>query len=117
MMARNWVATAPIVLLLLPSSASAELTGLDRLHAQARVGNKICMVRHEHYGEGSMPTRRAAELMAIRSWSGFTAFEYGRPWGNYRLAAGRKMECSESGGRWVCKTSARPCRPANLRVR
>ncbi len=114
-MAQCWLAAILMILLLVPFPASAELTGLDRIHAQARVGSKVCMTEHEHYGEGNMPTRRAAERLAIRSWSGFTAFEYGRPWGSYRLAAGKRMECSQSSGRWLCKTWARPCRPAHLR--
>lgn len=111
-MTRCWVAAMAVAILLCPLAAVAETTGLDRLHAQARVGGKVCMTEHEHYGEGSMPTRRGAELSAMRSWSGFTALEYGRPWGRYALAAGKRMDCSGSGGRWVCKTSARPCRPA-----
>jgi len=114
MMTPRWLAVVPLALLFNPLPASAEVTGLDAIHAQARVGSKICMTEHEHYGEGSMQTRRAAELMAIRSWSGFTAFEYGRPWGSYRLAAGKRMECSNSGGSYMCKTWARPCRPARL---
>lgn len=111
-MTRCWLAAIPVALLLAPGPAAAEVTGLDGLHAQARVGSKVCMTEHEHYGEGSMPTRRAAELAAIRSWSGFTAFEYGRPWGSYQLAVGKAMECSNSGSSWLCKTRARPCRPA-----
>lgn len=111
-MTRYALAGITLILLLAPLAAGAHATGLDGLHAQARVGAKVCMTEHEHYGEGSMPTRRAAERAAIRSWSGFTAFEYGRPWGSYRLAAGKTMDCSSSGGRWFCKTRARPCRPA-----
>ena len=112
MMTRRCLAGVTLALLVAPVASPAQAAGLDGLHAQARVGNKVCMTEHEHYGEGSMPTRQAARLLAIRSWSGFTAFEYGREWGSYRLAAGKRMDCSESGGSWLCKTFARPCRPA-----
>jgi len=41
---------AVILLAALPPSAPAlaQETGLDRLHAQARVGSRICMTAHEH---------------------------------------------------------------------
>ncbi len=111
-MSRALLAAIPIMVLLapIPALAGVESTGLDRIHDQARVGGKVCMTKHEHYGEGSMPTRRAAQLVAMRSWSSFASFEYGSSWGNYARAAAKKMDCSESGGRWLCKTTARPCR-------
>lgn len=95
-----------------PSRAAGGLTGLDKLHQQARIGGKLCMTSHEHAGEGSLPSRRGAEAAAIRHWEGFTAWEYGKPWGSYGLAVGRKMECSNSGSAWACSTRARPCRSA-----
>lgn len=112
MMTRCWVAGIALALLVGSFTTAAQAVGLDGLHAQARIGNKVCMTEHEHYGEGTMPTRHAARLLAIRSWSRFTAFEYGREWGSYRLAAGKRMDCSQSGASWLCKTYARPCRPA-----
>ena len=113
MMAQRWLAALwAVPLATVPLSASAQTTGLDMIHAQSRVGNKICMTEHEHFGDGSMPTKRAAQQAAVQSWSGFTAFEYGSLWGRYALAVGKNLECTESGGRWVCKVRARPCRPA-----
>jgi len=112
MMTRVLVAAMPLTLLLALMPAGAQSTGLDRLHAQARVGGKVCMTEHEHYGEGTMASRRGAELAAMRAWSRFTAFEYGSQWGSYRAAAGKKLDCSQAGRSWVCKTWARPCRPA-----
>jgi hypothetical protein len=88
------------------------LTGLDKLHQQARVAGKICMTEHEHGGEGALASRRGAEAAAIRHWESFTAWEYGKPWGRYRLAVGKNMECANGGAVWVCNTRARPCRPA-----
>lgn len=86
------------------------VTGLDKLHAQARVGGKTCMTDHEHGGEGTLPSKKGATEAAIRHWEGFTAWEYGKPWGSYRLAAAKKMDCQQGGSGWVCKTTARPCR-------
>ena len=112
MMTRYGLGGIALIFLIGPLATSAQAVGLDGLHAQARVGSKVCMTEHEHYGEGTMPTKRAAQHLAIRSWSAFTAFEYGREWGSYRLAAGKTMDCSKSGDLWLCKTRARPCRPA-----
>lgn len=109
-MTRTIFAAVPIILFLAPLPAGAQSTGLDALHAQAKVGGKTCMTSHEHYGEGSMPSKRGAERAAIRSWSSFTAWEYGASWGSYAAAVGKKMDCSNSGGTWLCKTTARPCR-------
>jgi hypothetical protein len=106
------ISLAATVLAASLASASAQTDGRDKFHAQARVGNKVCMTEHEHYGEGELPSRRGAEAAAKRAWSSFTAWEYGQAWGNYALAAGKKMSCTQSGGRWLCKTTARPCRPA-----
>ncbi len=86
------------------------LTGLDKLHPQARVGGKTCMTDHEHGGEGTLPSKKGASEAAVRHWESFTAWEYGKPWGSYRLAAAKKMDCQQGGSGWVCKTTARPCR-------
>jgi hypothetical protein len=88
------------------------LTGHDQLHQQARVAGKICMTEHEHGGEGALASRRGAEAAAIRHWESFTAWEYGKPWGRYSLAAGKNMECTNGGAVWLCNTRARPCRSA-----
>jgi hypothetical protein len=100
-----------LTLAALPAPAEAQAIRRDKFHAQARVGNKVCMIKHEHYGEGELPSRRGAEATAKRAWSSFTAWEYGRPWGSYALAESKKMNCTQSGDRWLCKTTARPCRP------
>lgn len=111
MMTRARFAAIVMITLLAPLPAGAQTTGLDRLHTQARVGGKTCMTEHEHYGEGTMRTKRGAELAAMRAWSSFTAFEYGAPWGSYAAAAGKKMDCSKNSNEtWLCKTTARPCR-------
>lgn len=95
----------------LSAPAYSQETGLAGIHSQARVGGKTCMTEHEHYGEGTMSSRKGAEQAAMRSWASFTAWEYGAPWGRYNMAVGKSMGCTQSGGQWVCKTTARPCRP------
>ena len=92
------------------AQSPAGLTGLDKMHQQTNVGGKVCMTDHEHGGEGALSSRKGAEAAAIRHWEGFTAWEYGKPWGRYSVAAGRKMECKNGGSGWVCSTRARPCR-------
>lgn len=88
------------------------ITGIDQIWQQVRVGNKVCMAAHEHYGEGNMPSRFGAERAAIRHFQIHTAREYGNAWGSYVLALDKRMSCENAGGRWTCKTTARPCRPS-----
>ena len=68
---------AGIICSLLTAQA-ASAAGLEGLHKHARIGNKICMVDHFHYGQTSgWGTRQQAEASAAQSWSGFTELEYG----------------------------------------
>ena len=95
------------------SSGSASAQGLEFLHEQRAEGGRICFTDHFHYGSSSgEASRAAAERSAISSWAGFTALEYGNNWGSWRIAANRKMACSQSGAGWGCEAEARPCKPA-----
>lgn len=107
---------AAMVLIVLASAAGrtavADQTGFAEMHAQARVGNKICMTDHSHQGGSSgKATRKAAEVEAIRNWSSFTDFEYGSDWARFSLAVGKTMSCEQNGS-WACFVDARPCRVA-----
>jgi hypothetical protein len=66
------ISSAATLLAALLASALAQTNGRDKFHTQARVGNKVCMTEHEHYGEGELPSRRGAEAAAKRAWSSFT---------------------------------------------
>lgn len=91
-------------------AASAQESGMSGLHAKVRVGSKLCFADHSHAGNSSgQPSRKAAEIEAIRNWQDFTAWEYGRAWGSYGLAVGKSMSCS-GGSSWGCSIDARPCR-------
>jgi hypothetical protein len=96
------------------SNAKAQETGLHKLHNVARSGPMLCMTDHEHLGETSPPaaTASAAKSLAIRAWTVFTADEYGKPWGNYALAVGKRETCTGSPPDVVCRVTARPCRSA-----
>ena len=107
------VALAVASLLCAPSGAPADDTGLAQsLHGTVRIAGKVCVGGgHSHYGEsGSLATRAKAEADAIRAWAEFTAFEYGTDWARFGNAAGKKVNCSQSAGSWVCKLDAIPCR-------
>ena len=53
-------------------AAWAQGMGMDGLHAQVRVGNKVCMVDHFHNGASSgKASRKAAEAEAIAAWAEF----------------------------------------------
>ena len=80
---------------------------------QMKVGNKICFVKHAHYGESpSWPNKSGAKAYAIREWERFTTWEYGVKWGRYKNARVDWMRCSKKRSRWVCKTQAVACRRA-----
>lgn len=91
--------------------AYADQTGFAAMHSQARVGNKMCMTDHYHYGSGSGRTKQAAERAAIQSWASFTDFEYGSDWARFGKAVGKRVSCTRTGsGGFDCQVEARPCR-------
>ena len=95
----------------------AQETGLDSLHAQVRLGGRICMLDHYHNGSSSgQASRKQAEAVAIRAWAEFTVWEYGAPWGSWRLAETKRVSCGQAGGAWACTLEARPCKPASGRA-
>ena len=106
------LASAAVVgVLSLSSTAVASETGVAQaLHATVRVGGRTCLADHYHDGSGSGRTQAAAAAAAIKSWSDFTAWEYGSSWGRYGLAAGKSMKCSRAAGGYSCDVSARACR-------
>ncbi len=90
---------------------SQEETGLVGLHELRREGGKVCMSEHTHSGSSTgQPTKKAAEVMAMRNWAEFTGWEYGGAWGNPALAGGRRMSCNGTQGKYNCDFEARPCR-------
>ena len=75
------------------------------------VKGKLCFKSHEHYGESPpWPSKSGARAAAIRQWEKFTVMEYGPVWGVHAKATGVRNTCNKVGGRWICSTSARPCR-------
>ncbi|MGE0023097.1 MAG: hypothetical protein AB7S70_05625 [Hyphomicrobium sp.] len=90
--------------------AWADQTGFADMHTQARVGGKMCMIDHWHYGNGEGRTKAAAQRDAIGSWQSFTDFEYGSDWARFNKAVAKKISCSQSGSGFSCQVEARPCR-------
>jgi hypothetical protein len=89
----------------------AQETGVAEIHPWVKIGRRTCMLDHFHDGSGSGANRAQAERAAIRSWTEFTVWEYGTPWGNYGVAVSKKMDCSGGRRGWSCAVEARPCRP------
>lgn len=77
---------------------------------------KVCRVLlgepHVHAANGAMPDKTAAQRKAIRDWSSFTVFEYGRSWGSWSHAIGHSMTCMNDtdAGVWRCRAEAQPCK-------
>lgn len=81
------------------------------LHELRREGNLTCMASHTHSGvSAGLPSRKAAEVAAMRNWSEFTALEYGDQWGNPSRSASKTMKCSHNGTSHSCDFESRPCR-------
>lgn len=94
-----------------PPNMRPEDGTLVGLHELRREGNLTCMVDHTHTGSSvGMPSRKAAEVAAMRNWAEFTALEYGDQWGNPGLSANKSMTCSGSGNNFSCDFESRPCR-------
>ena len=94
-----------------PATAQNVDGGLVGLHTLVRKGPKVCMADHFHDGNSAgQPSKKAAEVAAIRSWQEFTAWEYGGAWGSFQLAESRGVSCSGSGNSWSCNATGRPCR-------
>jgi hypothetical protein len=86
-------------------------SSLVGLHDLRREGNLVCMVGHTHIGSSTgQPTRKAAEVVAMRNWSEFTAWEYGGHWGSATSSANKRMTCSGTAGKFNCDFESRPCR-------
>ena len=91
--------------------AMADDTGFAILHDLRREGGRTCFLDHYHYGSSSgMPSRRTAEIDALKAWSTFVDFEYGSDWARVPRAASKSIRCENSGGSWGCQIEARPCR-------
>jgi hypothetical protein len=93
------------------TSVHADDTGMaTSLHSVRREGGRLCLVDHWHSGTGSGHTKAAAQKAAIRSWAGFTDFEYGSDWARYGLAASKSVRYTKSSSGWSADVDARPCR-------
>lgn len=93
--------------------ASADETGVAVIHTWVKVGKKTCMLDHYHYGSGTGATKKVAQAAAIKDWEGFTAFEYGTSWGNFRIANKKSEKCTgtDKAKDWKCDVEALACRP------
>ena len=110
----SYVVVVAIVSTLASTSARGE--GMAGMHAKKHVGGKVCFARHTHTGSADrLPSQRAAKRAAIKDWSSFTAWEYGRSWASWRAAWGKDTSCEQWKGRWSCVVTAYPCRSGKAR--
>ena len=72
-----------------------------------------CQGDHLHYGTSTgHRTRRHAMRAAIENWAGFTIFEYGENFGDWRISKNKRVNCSQNkfSKRWNCSIQSTPCR-------
>ena len=76
---------------------------------------KVCRIMlgeaHFHPGNGANTNKAVAKAEAIRGWSRFTIFEYGRSYGEWSAANKRSMRCEhdKDASVWRCRADAQPC--------
>jgi hypothetical protein len=93
-----------------PRSVAAQHgMGLASIHTWVKVAGKTCMADHFHDGQGSGSTKTQAQAAAVRAWSDFTAWEYGRRWSRWQSSASKSESCSGNSGTISCNVSSRPC--------
>jgi hypothetical protein len=92
-----------------PRVVAQDGMGLAGIHAWVKVAGKTCMADHFHDGQGTGPTKAQAQAAAVRAWSDFTAWEYGRRWARWQVSASKSGSCSAGGGSISCSVSSRPC--------
>ena len=107
-----WMALAAGFALALPAlPVQADDTGVGQmLHSMKRIGKKVCFDGHFHTGNGSGPTKKAAEVDAVKSWAGFTAWEYGTDWAQWTKAHSKTLSCSQGSSGFSCQADAVPCK-------
>ena len=107
---RKWSGPVLFVFVLATTSTASAFENVDTWE-KVRAGGKLCLRDHEHYGE-SRPwvSKKGAEVSARREWENFTTWEYGKRWGQFRYATGKRMTCRKASKRWICGVTARPCR-------
>ena len=102
------VAIAAAVAVITP--AAADETGLAGSHTLRKEGGKLCMADHFHGGSGDGPAKAAARAAAARSWSSFTAMEYGTNWARFGRAASVSVKYTKAEKGWSASIEARPCK-------
>ena len=81
--------------------------------AEAKRYRFYCQGDHLHYGSSSgHRSRKMALRAAISDWAGFTIFEYGERFGNWRIAKNKRVVCNRDkfNKTWQCSIEATPCR-------
>lgn len=91
------------------SAAAQDGMGLAGIHDWVKIAGKTCMADHFHDGQGTGPTKAQAQSAAIRAWTDFTAWEYGRRWAKWQNSVSRSGNCTGSRGNISCNVTSRPC--------
>jgi len=108
---KTFTVIAAVVALGWAGTAAAQQFHASDSWAKVRVGGKVCFAAHEHYGMSPLwVSKRGAKAAAVRAWEASTIGEYGKRWGSYRRATGKRMKCVKKSAKWFCDTTARPCR-------
>lgn len=105
-------AAAAFALPLVMNISDAHAINYGKKLANGKTCRVVLGANHFHVGDGADASRAAAEARAIRGWSRFASFEYGRRYGKWAAADKQSMKCirDKDAGVWRCRAKAQPCK-------
>jgi hypothetical protein len=106
------IAALAIILPLVMGSTQAEAFNYPKKLSNGKVCRVVFGQTHWHVGDSADANKAVAQAKAVRRWSRFVVFEYGRKWGNWNAADKNAMLCDMDGaaGVWRCRAEAQPCK-------
>ena len=113
---RHAIFTAAILVFLSVMGATdSEARNYIFNYGKKLANGKTCRVilgeTHFHAANGAHASKARARAKAIKDWSQFVVFEYGKRWGRWSAADKRSMKCihDKDAGVWRCRAEAQPC--------
>jgi hypothetical protein len=106
------VVAAAFLLPLVAAVPDAEAINYPKKLSNGKTCRVVLGATHWHVGDAADPSKAVAMDRAMRHWSRFVVFEYGRSYGNWTAADKQAMKCAQDtdAGVWRCRAEAQPCK-------
>lgn len=79
-------------------------------HATRREGGKLCVLAHNHGGNGGGGTKGVALTMAVKAYYDSTASEYGSDWASWAKAGSKSVTYTKTADGFSAHIEGRPCK-------